>query len=453
MSLPETKAELRELVIQLVTTNQQLVTENQALTNRIEELEKLLKRDQIKSPPHVKPSTKPKKSKTRNPRTKAYVRKRSSKPDQMVFHAHESCPDCHVPLSGKSIAYTREIIDVPMSPVLVTHHVVLKRRCWQCNHVWTPNVDFSSAVVGQSRWGHNVVSLVTYLTEWLRLPLGKVQEYLQETYGLDISVGSLVEIRHRVAHQGASHHRQLQSQLRKSPVLHADETSHRENGVNKYTWTFSTAKIRYFLYQRGRGKEVIREVLGEEFEGVLCSDFYASYNTYDGMHQRCWAHLLRDIKDECRIYDDDDQLKQLKNQIQRLYERGLAVQTSHLSLADRHVQRQELENQLLEVVLPYTQDKSHPFHILAKRIDRYVDELFVFVLDTEIDSTNNAAERSLRHNVISRKISGGTRSASGSRTKEILASLFGTWHVRGLSPLQECRALISNPAYVIPHSS
>ena len=53
--------------------------------------------------------------------------------------------------------------------------------------------------------------------------------------------------------------------IRSSPVVHADETGWRENGVNGYVWTFSTS--RYFL-RRGRGGEVVDEVLGEEFGGM-----------------------------------------------------------------------------------------------------------------------------------------------------------------------------------------
>ena len=48
--------------------------------------------------------------------------------------------------------------------------------------------------------------------------------------------------------------------------------------------------------------------------------------------------------------------------------------------------------------------------------------------------TNNAAERSLRHLVTARKISGGTRSPAGTATKMTLASLFGTWRLQGARP-------------------
>jgi hypothetical protein len=40
---------------------------------------------------------------------------------------------------------------------------------------------------------------------------------------------------------------------------------------------------------------VARALLGDAAEGVLVSDFYTAYDQFDGRHQRCWAHLLRDI--------------------------------------------------------------------------------------------------------------------------------------------------------------
>ena len=59
--------------------------------------------------------------------------------------------------------------------------------------------------------------------------------------------------------------------------------------------------------------------------------------------------------------------------------------------------------------------------------------------------TNNAAERSLRHLVTCRKVSGGTRSADGTTAKLTLASLFGTWRVRHLNALEQCRLLLAAP--------
>jgi len=60
-----------------------------------------------------------------------------------------------------------------------------------------------------------------------------------------------------------------------------------------------------------------------------------------------------------------------------------------------------------------------------------------------VPSDNNAAERSVRPLVTSRKTSSGTRSDQVSDTKVTNASLFGTWQLRGPDPLDQCRELLS----------
>ena len=110
---------------------------------------------------------------------------------------------------------------------------------------------------------------------------------------------------------------------RGSPVVHADETGWRENGVNGYVWTFSTPTERYFL-RRGRNKEVVDEALGADFAGALVSDFYAAYHHYDGPKQRCWAHLLREIHDLRALYYRDKQLAQWADAVHRIYRQATA---------------------------------------------------------------------------------------------------------------------------------
>ena len=81
----------------------------------------------------------------------------------------------------------------------------------------------------------------------------------------------------------------------------------------------------------------------------------------------------------------------------------------------------------------------------ARRIERHIKELFVFVAEPDVPADNNPAERSLRHLVISRKVSGGTRSERGTESKMTLASIFGTWRAQGLNPLAACRQLLVSP--------
>ena len=104
-----------------------------------------------------------------------------------------------------------------------------------------------------------------------------------------------------------------------------------------------------------------------------------------------------------------------------------------------------LEEKLMVLARPFLKDPLAVQAKLCRRMERFIKELFVFVSDPAVPSDNNAAERSLRHLVTSRKISGGTRSGQGTDSKMTLASLFGTWRARGLNPLLECRRLLTSP--------
>ena len=95
--------------------------------------------------------------------------------------------------------------------------------------------------------------------------------------------------------------------------------------------------------------------------------------------------------------------------------------------------------------LEYAQAKKHACQALAKRLLRHEDELFQFVLVAGLSADNNLAERSIRPLVVIRKISGGSRSEEGTKTRLALASLFETWQARGLNPLQECQRLLNHP--------
>lgn len=441
---------LQTKVAHLQTENQVLREENQQLKQENQKLQLQLFKNKSNPPFHPKANTEPeeKDKQPRRIRVQAYTRKRST-PTHRVFHAPSHCDDCGVAISGQSVAWTREIIDLPLINPTVTEHVVLKRRCWNCGQTTIPAVDLSGLTVGQSRIGINLMAAIITLKERFRLPVRMIRQYLKIFCRLDLSIGEIVFLLHRVAQKGQPVHQQLQTLLRASPTVHGDETGWRENGINGYIWSFNTPAIRYFCYRKSRGSQVVREVLGKEFEGVLVSDFYGSYNVYDGFHQRCWAHLLRDLKDLVKWFPGVPELNSLSAKIIALFAEGKRHQAGGLNLGQRHQRRRQLEEKILNLVTPYLSQKRHPFHTLATRIDRFLDELFIFVLDKNIPATNNSAERALRHSVIARKISGGTRSAQGSETKEILSSLFGTWDARELNPLEECRRLLVNPNYSV----
>jgi hypothetical protein len=110
--------------------------------------------------------------------------------------------------------------------------------------------------------------------------------------------------------------------------------------------------------------------------------------------------------------------------------------------------RKQVQADLKQACLPWLEPRVAQTPLCA-RILRHLESLFVFVTEPAVPPTNNAAEPgalwALRHLVVSRKIGGGTRSPQGTATKMMLASLFGTWRVRGINPFDACRALLASP--------
>ena len=431
----------RDVLIAIIAELQAVI---ERLERRIAELEGQAKPG---GPPRMpglkaKPGRKPPAQQgPRKQRRHGFARRRMT-PTRRVEHAMDHCPDCGTQLSGGWTHRTREVIDLPQVPVEVTEHVYMARICPGCRRRCLPPTQLDGVVMGQQRLGVNLISLIATLREEARLPIGVIRKYLRIVHGLHVSKGAIVDAVHRTAQQGQAKVASILAQIRASPVVHADETGWREDGHNGYVWTFSTPDARYFL-RRGRGKAVVDEALGDAFSGVLVSDFYAAYHHYNGPKQRCWAHLLRDIHDLRARYPDDAPLAQWADAVHQLYRQAKAC--THPQEASRRTAQLALERRLLALCQPFLLDASATQAKLCRRIERHIKELFVFVAEPAVPSDNNAAERSLRHLVVSRKISGGTRSERGTDSKMTLASLFGTWRVQGLNPLTACRQLLRSP--------
>jgi transposase len=436
--------ELRQLVAQL---QQELARARE----RIAELEQ--RRDD--PPPFVKPnrpkSTEPKPARKKRAPEHNHGRKRMT-PTRCVDHTLERCPDCHYRLQGHSLDYTREVIELPNpQPVEVIEHRVIKRFCPHCRRWHSPKLDLSGQVLGQGRIGVRIASLISYLRSTLRLPIRRIQAYLQTIHQLLLSAGEITELLHQVRRSLQASITGLKQQARASPVLHGDETSWRENGQNGYILAFSTPgddAVRYYEYDHSRAQAVVKRILGGTFQGHLVSDFYCGYNGYAGKHQRCWVHLLRDLRALKDDHLQDADVQRWALAVRACYDDAQAwlAANPQAPREAREAQYVELTSRSHELGLEYAKAYTHPCCALAKRLLRHEDELFQFVLIEGLSADNNLAERSIRALVVVRKISGGSRSDEGTKTRLGLASLFETWQARKLNPFAECLKLLSQGA-------
>jgi transposase len=397
-------------------------------------------------PGHKATPASPPPPRPRRPRPSGFARRRST-PTTQVIHAIELCPTCQIPLAGGAVKRTREVLEVALTPLVVTEHVYLERCCGQCGRRQTPAADLAGIVVGQSRLGVGVVALIATLREEARLPYRAIQQLLRTLYGLDLSVGGLRGAVRQVARLARPAVAGIRERLSAGVVMQVDETGWREAGHNGYVWTVSGPAGCRFVYG-GRDKGMLAEVLGPDPQGVLVSDFYAVSDGYAGVQQKCWAHLLRDVRDLAIREAPDAGSVAWAAAVAAVFR---AAQQALAELAGepaesvrRQAARRRVMTTLLAACQPYLPEQTERGR-LCRRIAKQLDALFVFVLDPAVPATNNAAERSLRHLVVSRKISGGTRSRDGTEDKLTLASLFTSWRMQGVNPYLACRDLLLSP--------
>jgi transposase len=449
-SLERLRAENQELRRQLREALEQIATLRKLIAELQQRIAELEHQDKP-PPPFVKPS-RPQSTAPKLPRRKRSAQhnhaRRREPPTQSEEHALERCPQCQGRLHGQNVDYVRQVIELPPPPTVeVIEHRVLKRYCPHCERWQSPKLDLKGQVLGQGRVGVRLTSLIVYLRQSLRLPIRRIQEYLQIIHQLRISTGEIVELLHRV--RGATQEvvEALKQEAQGSLVLQADETGWRENGQNGYIWAFSTSgekAVRYYEFDKSRGQVVVRRLLGDKFQGHLVSDFYCGYNEYPGEHQRCWVHFLRDLHELKSEHSQEKAVLEWAQAVRDLYEEGQKwlEQARSPSQGEREAKYVELVSRVHALGLEYASLK-HPCQALCKRILRHEDELFQYVLVAGVPADNNLAERSIRPLVVIRKISGGSRSREGTQTRMALASLLGTWQARGWNPFTECFKLLS----------
>jgi transposase len=434
------------------------------------------------APSFGKPNRPAKEKKPPKPRAHGFARGREE-PTQVIEHFPERCSECGRKLWGGWVHASRQVMEIPLTPVEIIEHRFWARHCGVCQKREFARPDLSQQVVGQSRLGVRLMSLIGYLDTVCRMPLASIQSLLSSLYGLRVSQGEIVGVLHRLARVGQRAYEELLREVRQSQVVHADETGARQDGLNGYVWVLTTPAVRYYHRDPSRAAGVIQELLGYDprvyqaktakavrearelarqekrtgavrFSGKLVSDFYSGYHWYAGWHQYCLVHLGRDLHDLREAHPQDAGIGAWVQKVLDLLERAKEYARAQNEQPtdtgqQRRRRRKAFEQEAEALSRPYLQN-ALPQRTLAERIRKHQSQLFVFVEHPEVPPDNNAAERAIRPFVVLRKVSGGTRSAAGSHTQVVLLSLFGTWKLRGLEVLAACRQMLTGAAVAAP---
>ena len=244
--------------------------------------------------------------------------------------------------------------------------------------------------------------------------------------------------------------------LRAAAVVHADETSWREDGINHYVWYGGNDDLAFFHINRHRSSEVAQSIFGDNFSGILNTDGYAAYNAVNPKdRQSCLAHLIRkakEIKQEILLKKPRFQDKKsllFCNSISTLFQKACEIGQK---LNNGEIPRDRSEafkyrlysglNSICTATLAVEKAETLKQRLLNPK--KEYNRLFTFLDYPNVQPTNNQAEQSLRNMVIFRKISFGTRSAEGSYSHSILPSLLLTARRQGKHPLDFFKILFTS---------
>jgi hypothetical protein len=265
----------------------------------------------------------------------------------------------------------------------------------------------------------------------MRLPRRLIQEFLEDWLQVHLSIGVLNKTITESGRAVAPLEEELVQEVQQAELVHVDETGWKEGGRNAWLWVLTATGVTLFLLGN-RSWAVIADVL-EQFGGWLMSDGYGVYRRY-GQRLRCLAHLVRKARGLAESLTPGAQ--EFGEQVSAVL--GAVIAGVYRARAGPGVDlRAELAEELaaLKQSCEAHRESAHQkTRALARELLNDWDTFWQVLDCPELPLTNNAAERALRHWVIARKISQGTRTAQGSRAFTLLASVIETCRQRGVSP-------------------
>ena len=393
---------------------------------RIKELEQAVKAEQQKrAEKFAKPNT-VKKYKHRPGQKLGHIgitRHIPTQIDEVIDETLQECPDCHHKLTNPV-----EVIEQVQEDIIPARvHIIKYRRhryyCACCQRI--VSALYHPKHVPQGHLGANVLIQAAILKYYHCLPYEKIVELFHDMAGLKVSAGGLSQALARVGRWLGVERQVLLQAIRGSPQVHADETGWRLDGQRSWVWAFVNERLAYYAVDLSRGRKVLRNVLTDEFKGILISDFYGVYFNLPYRKQKCLVHLLREFS-ECAKRDNSVEYQRSYKKIKRLINDALRLQEQHGHMDKTAYLRRvaTIKQRLFDfMTYPY---RNKNLQRLSKRFSKFWLDMFTFLQDPKIAWNNNLAERMIRPNVIYRNRSFGNRSQRGAQAHATLMSLVQT---------------------------
>lgn len=288
-------------------------------------------------------------------------------------------------------------------------------------------------------FGNNVIALANLMHFEYRVTLNGVADIFTNVYDISMTAPTVHELCNRAVEKATPLYNKINDELRNSQVANADETGSNQNGKSEWLWGFFTPALAFFVFHKQRGGDIVEKVL-KNFKGILGCDGWSTYAVFSENNgiilQRCWAHLIREVKKNCK---DVEGLNDAY-----LWVCGMFKEIQRLrKIKSKKIRQRGYDKLIAEMDMFCQMYYSHDgMKELVNKIANGKEFWFTCVLFPEVEPTNNAAERGLRKFVVIEKIIGCLRSEQGKINMQVMLSVLQTWRLKGLNPFRELRAIL-----------
>ena len=360
----------------------------------------------------------PKKEK-KNRDTFSYQRPIPTSITKVENHPVHICHHCHGILRNKRTSvFFEEDIPLPIEKIVIKHQVEVG-YCNTCKRQSSGH-DIPSK---KSVLGNNIKKYVCILSIANRLSHSQIQEHLEDIFNVHISIGEIGNILETESNNLRPEYQTLKESVSNQEGSHHDETSWdvQKEEQGKFAWVATGTENNDTVFSLGksRGKGNIAE-LGKARVGI--SDDYGAYKNEFEEHQLCWAHPHRKLRD---LAESAEFGKRKRNQILKTFEQFSNLYKNirkKLGSPFSSPVRKRLQTTFNELTEDHSLDPTALSKIKVS-LRRNKDKYFTFLKHPNIPIDNNKAERALRHLVIKRRTSFGSKTQRGAETTSILASV------------------------------
>ena len=410
---------------------------------------------------------KPKKKKEKGARDKMLEPLKKQRVEYSLTPEEQTCPECGGSLHVMKKQVRNELVLIP-ARVEVRQSVIYSYACRRCENEGTgspvircdaPPLLFDGSLVSPSLAAHIICRKYEN-----RDPLQKISADFQMR-GLKLSKQTLANWMCRLSEKYfVPMVNRYQAELKKQPVIHADETELqvlREPGrtaqQKSRMWVFccgspspeekdSEPVIRQYVYHETRKKEVVLNYL-KGYEGYLQSDGYSAYHCLSPkiIEVGCMAHVRRKYYDAVMLLPENARKSKAGPVTGLEYCNKLIALDQERKKLGTVEERKEFKEKKMKPVMkkffdwaekeclsPCSDGKK--YRDALKYTTSQKEYLNNYLLDGRLEFTNNIAERAIRPFVLGRKNWLFSNTPRGADASAALYSVVETARANGLKP-------------------